>query len=342
MNSPERIIRFGEFTLDPANRRLCRGNAPVELGGRYLDALVLLASAPGELVTKERLHTEVWRGVPVTDEALSQAIMALRRALGDDAARPRFIETVPRHGYRFVGSLAEAEPQTSPLPADKPGDDQSLSMTTGGILGALAAGLLVGLAYGSLASAMARGNGVSLVMVLITVCVLAALISGLGVAVGIALAARHLGGRWWHRALGGAAGGMIVGGVARLIGLDTLRLLLGHAPAFITGAAEGLVMGAVAGGASAALAWPLRGRTLLPIAVAGGAAGAAIVISGGTLMAGSLAALVSGFPGAELSLAWAQDPGRAALSGAFEGAVFTVLVCAGLARGARPRVTPAP
>ena len=340
MNSPERIIRFGEFTLDPANRVLCRGNAPVELGGRYFDALVLLASAPGELVTKDRLHAEVWRGIPVTDEALSQAIMALRRALGDDAARPRFIETVPRHGYRFVGLVGETEPQGPSHPADKPGDNRSLPMATGGILGALTAGLLVGLIYGSLASAMARGNGVSLVMVLITVCVLAALVSGLGVAGGIALAARHLGGRWWHLALGGAAGGMIVGGVARLIGLDTLRLLLGHAPAFITGAAEGLVMGAVTGGASAVLAWPLRVRTLLPIAGAGGAAGAAIIICGGTLMAGSLAALVSGFPGAALSLAWAQDPVRAAASGAFEGAVFTVLVCAGLARGAR--INPAP
>lgn len=342
MNSPEGIIRFGEFTLDPANRLLCRGNAPVELGGRYLDALVMLASAPGELITKDRLHNEVWRGIPVTDEALSQAIMALRRALGDDAARPRFIETVPRHGYRFVGSFAEAATQSASPPAARPEGERNLPMATGGILGALVAGLLVGLAYGSLASATARGNGVSLVMVLITVSVLAALISGLGVAGGIALAARHLGRRWWHLAIGGAAGGMIVGGVARLIGLDTLRLLLGHAPASITGAAEGLVMGAVAGGASAVLAWPLRARTLLPVAGAGGAAGAAIVIGGGTLMAGSLAALVSGFPGAGLSLAWAHDPARAALSGAFEGAVFTGLVCAGLARGARPRAIPAP
>jgi DNA-binding winged helix-turn-helix (wHTH) protein len=60
----------------------------------------------GMLVSKDRFLDEVWRGVPVTDEALTQCIKALRRALGDEAASPRFIATVPKHGYRFIAPVA--------------------------------------------------------------------------------------------------------------------------------------------------------------------------------------------------------------------------------------------
>jgi len=89
-------LYFDDFRLDPAERLLTRAGAPVDLSGRYLDALVVLVGTPGKLVTKERFLEEVWHGVPVTDEALTQCIKALRRALGDDAPRPRFIQTVPK------------------------------------------------------------------------------------------------------------------------------------------------------------------------------------------------------------------------------------------------------
>ena len=92
--------RFEGFRLDPDDRRLWRGDEPVELNARYLDALALLVGKAGRLVSKERFLEEVWGGVPVTDEALTQCIRTLRRQLGDDAASPRFIETVPKHGYR--------------------------------------------------------------------------------------------------------------------------------------------------------------------------------------------------------------------------------------------------
>src|SRR5687768_14214124 len=70
---------FGGFELDPANRRLSRDGVPVELNARYLDALVLLAGEQGRLVSKDRFLGEVWRGIPVTDEALTQCIKTLRR-----------------------------------------------------------------------------------------------------------------------------------------------------------------------------------------------------------------------------------------------------------------------
>ena len=95
-------FNFLGFSLDPGNRQLRCGDAPVELNARYFDALVLLVSEAGALVSKDRFLSEIWRGVPVTDEALTQCIKTLRRQLGDRVAVPQFIETVPKHGYRFI------------------------------------------------------------------------------------------------------------------------------------------------------------------------------------------------------------------------------------------------
>src|SRR4029450_9724140 len=96
------MFRFDRFQLDPGDRLLRNDGAPVEINARYFDALTLLVSEQGRLVSKDRFLDEVWRGIPVTDEALTQCIKTLRRLLGDDAALPRFIETVPKHGYRFI------------------------------------------------------------------------------------------------------------------------------------------------------------------------------------------------------------------------------------------------
>ena len=94
-------FRFADFLLDPGERRLRRGATPVELNARYFDALALLVREAGRLVSKDRFLDEVWRSVPVTDEALTQCIRTLRRQLGDDAASPRFISTVRGVGFRF-------------------------------------------------------------------------------------------------------------------------------------------------------------------------------------------------------------------------------------------------
>src|SRR3569833_3702183 len=104
---------FEKFILDPDDRPLRRGSDAVELSGRYFDALALLVREHGKLISKDRFLDEVWRGVPVTDEALTQCVRPLRRQLGDDAGRPRFIETVPKHGYRFI---ADVDSSAGPLP----------------------------------------------------------------------------------------------------------------------------------------------------------------------------------------------------------------------------------
>src|SRR6188472_3718725 len=97
---------FDSFSLDPVERRLFNGEVPVELNSRYFDALLLLLQHPGTLLSKERFLQEVWRGSPVTDEVLTQCIKTLRRQLGDSATKPHLIETIPKHGYRFIAAVS--------------------------------------------------------------------------------------------------------------------------------------------------------------------------------------------------------------------------------------------
>ncbi|HSB08074.1 MAG TPA: winged helix-turn-helix domain-containing protein [Blastocatellia bacterium] len=119
--------RFDDFYLDASNRRLSRNGEPVALNSKYFDVLLLLVSRSGQLVEKQRLFDEVWDGVFVTDAALTQCIKDIRKQLGDDALSPRYIKTVPKHGYTFIGSVVEGEARLMPTPQNAPS-----SMTTAG------------------------------------------------------------------------------------------------------------------------------------------------------------------------------------------------------------------
>ena len=103
------IYRFGDFTLDVENRELNLQEEPLDLSARYFDALVLLVREHGRLIVKDRFFEEVWDDVVVSDSALTQCIKEIRRQLQDDAANPRFIQTVPRHGYRFIAEVSIAD-----------------------------------------------------------------------------------------------------------------------------------------------------------------------------------------------------------------------------------------
>ena len=102
-------FRFDSFYIDAQNRQLYRNGELLALNSKYFDVLLLLVSRNGQLVEKRRIFEEVWQGVFVTDAALTQCIKDIRKQLGDDATRPRFINTVPRHGYIFIGNAVEAE-----------------------------------------------------------------------------------------------------------------------------------------------------------------------------------------------------------------------------------------
>jgi DNA-binding winged helix-turn-helix (wHTH) protein/Tol biopolymer transport system component len=96
---------FGEFTLDVAARKLVRAGVPTALPSRAFDALVCLIERRDRLVQKNELIDAIWADVVVTDDSLTHAISVLRRALGDERGHPKYIETVPRRGYRFIGAV---------------------------------------------------------------------------------------------------------------------------------------------------------------------------------------------------------------------------------------------
>ena len=97
-------FRFGEFELDVAAFTLRRGGAPVRLEKIPMEALVLLVEHAGTLVSRDSLHAALW-GPDVfvdRDAAINTAMRKIRNALGEDADRPRFVETVVGKGYRFI------------------------------------------------------------------------------------------------------------------------------------------------------------------------------------------------------------------------------------------------
>ncbi len=105
----ERTLTFGRYRLEPQGG-LMSGGRTVHLTPKALALLSFMAERPGEVVTKDQLFGAVWPEVNVGDAALVTCIQELRRALKDDARRPRYIETLHRRGYRFVGKTAVAPP----------------------------------------------------------------------------------------------------------------------------------------------------------------------------------------------------------------------------------------
>ena len=99
---PDPRLTFAGFSLDLANEKLVRDGEVVALTPKGFAVLRRLLEDSGQLVTKEELLRAGWANTHVTDGVLKVIILEIRRALGDDSAAPRFIETVPRRGYRFV------------------------------------------------------------------------------------------------------------------------------------------------------------------------------------------------------------------------------------------------
>lgn len=345
-------FRFDRFRLDPADRRLTRDGAPVELNARYLDALALLVREQGKLVSKERFLEEVWRGVPVTDEALTQCVRTLRRQLGDDTASPRFIETVPKHGYRFIAPVEpagdEPEPTTPPVLTPAPQAaavsgrwPRMLRLGSAGTVGGGVAGASVGLFYGFAAAAQQAGAGmgaVSVLLVLVCLCTVLGVIAGSAVGFGLAAAGFDAPRpRLWSVA-GAAAGGLVVGAFGKLLGLDAFTLLLGQSPGDITGAPEGVALGAAVGlgawAGSRARGPRAFERSIAAGAVAGGVAGVLLPLLGGRLLGGSLDLLARRFPESRLRLDQVGalfgesgfGPLSQAVTGAIEGALFGACV----------------
>jgi DNA-binding winged helix-turn-helix (wHTH) protein len=98
-------FHFDEFTLDVRERRLLRGADVVRVPPKAYDVLVALVRQRGRLVTKDELLKRIWPGTFVEEGSLNVCVSALRKALGEDARRPTYVETVARSGYRFIAAV---------------------------------------------------------------------------------------------------------------------------------------------------------------------------------------------------------------------------------------------
>src|SRR5215831_8308528 len=110
------VFHFDEFTLDVQERRLLRGGEAVHLSPKTYDVLVALVQQRGRMVTKDELLRRIWPESFVEEGSLTVHMSALRKALGEDAHRPIYVETVARSGYRFIAAvtcdLAHEKPLT--------------------------------------------------------------------------------------------------------------------------------------------------------------------------------------------------------------------------------------
>src|SRR5258708_6357294 len=121
------IIRtIGPFRLDLSSEILFRGAEPLPVGRRAVALLRALIERPGLPVAKDALIKAAWPGQAIEESNLSVQIAALRRVLGEAAGGERWIETLPRHGYRFVGPVATEE--NADAPALSPSGAPSLSL----------------------------------------------------------------------------------------------------------------------------------------------------------------------------------------------------------------------
>ena len=154
------LFHFGGFTLDMQRRGLYRDGKRIHLTSKPLELLIYLIENRGRPIEKRELLDAVWNGVFVTEDNLVQAIMEIRRALRDNKDDPRFIQTVPRRGYRFLAEVSLGWPPvelpvTSATPpvvheSGTPPSYRSLSVIKGNPRGAaLGASALLMLLFGA-------------------------------------------------------------------------------------------------------------------------------------------------------------------------------------------------
>ncbi|HEY2401742.1 MAG TPA: winged helix-turn-helix domain-containing protein [Steroidobacteraceae bacterium] len=128
------VYEFGDFVLESGRRRLLRRDSgePIALTAKAFDTLLHLVEHRGETLDKDTLLGAIWPGVVVEENNLTQSVSALRQVLGETRAENRYIATIPRKGYRFVGEVTErialAAPVVPATPADPVGADKKRSL----------------------------------------------------------------------------------------------------------------------------------------------------------------------------------------------------------------------
>jgi len=143
---PQVAYEFGQFTLVPTEKRLLCDGKVVPLAPKVFDTLVLLVKNQGRLLEREGLLRALWPHSVVEEVALAHNVSQLRKALGDPAEDPKFIETVPKRGYRFIAAVRQrGEPLAEPLASggETPSAVRHTPRSRAAILGAFAAVLVL-------------------------------------------------------------------------------------------------------------------------------------------------------------------------------------------------------
>jgi DNA-binding winged helix-turn-helix (wHTH) protein len=118
-----RIVRFATFEADLDSGELRRNGLKLKLSGQPFQVLAVLLELPGTVVTREELQKRLWPDTFVDfDHNLNAAVNRIREVLGDSAENPRFVETVPKRGYRFIAPVESNQPKTVQDPIEKPTD----------------------------------------------------------------------------------------------------------------------------------------------------------------------------------------------------------------------------
>ena len=109
-------LHVGPWRVDRGRNEVASGGKSTRLEPKAIEVLAYLAARPGQVVSREELLAAVWPGVIVGDDALTQAIIKLRKALGDDAHQPRYIETISKRGYRLIALVVEGPEAAASIP----------------------------------------------------------------------------------------------------------------------------------------------------------------------------------------------------------------------------------
>src|SRR6202045_3374614 len=114
-----RIVRFGAFEVDLKTTEVRKHGMRLKISEQPFQILAILLEKPGEVVTRDELRERLWPGDTFVDfdHGLNNAVMRLREALADSSDRPRFVETLPRRGYRFIAPIEELRSPVRDAPA---------------------------------------------------------------------------------------------------------------------------------------------------------------------------------------------------------------------------------
>src|ERR1700758_5380132 len=117
-----RILHFGVFEVDLKACEIRKHGVRLKLSEQPFQVLAVLLENPGEIVTRDDLRSRLWPGDTFVDfdHGLNNAVMRLREVLGDSSENPRFVETIPRRGYRFIAPVVGLAPPTAATADSEP------------------------------------------------------------------------------------------------------------------------------------------------------------------------------------------------------------------------------